>query len=192
MKKLLPILFAVPLFLSACSGSEESTPAPSSAITSSASSSSNTASSISSPSSTSATSEPTTVQAPVVEPTPVEQAPVATPPTANSIWAPTGTGYKCPGTDAYVYDPANCTSANLGGDPAYDSMFPGGQDLSNISVVDGGTCAVSKCGYGHDSNGNPNPSPGEMQSLYGCQQGTIPDAEYCEGVYQQARDLGFL
>lgn len=69
-------------------------------------------------------------------------------PIAGSIWAPAGTGYRCPMTDAYVYDPANCTSANLGGTPEYDDWFPGGQDLSNIPYADGGTCPAYKCGYG--------------------------------------------
>ena len=37
-----------------------------------------------------------------------------------------GNGYQCPGTDAYVNSPSDCTSQDLGGDPAYDDMDPGG------------------------------------------------------------------
>lgn len=46
-----------------------------------------------------------------------EPAPTTVPaPTEESIWAPTGQGYQCPGTDAFVWDPANCTPENLGAD----------------------------------------------------------------------------
>lgn len=41
---------------------------------------------------------PTTVSAPELE----------------GIWAPTGQGYQCPGTDAFVWDSASCTPENLG------------------------------------------------------------------------------
>lgn len=190
MKKFLPIVFAVPLLLSACSGSEDPAPAPSSTVTSSSTSSSTTSSSVPS-SSTSQTSEHAIAPAPVVEPAPVEQQPAAAQPTANSIWAPVGTGYQCPGTDAFVYDPANCTSANLGGDPSYDSRFPGGQDLSNIPVADGGTCPAAICGYGTDANGNPNPSSGELQAIHGCAEGYITDASLCDAVNTKAEQYGW-
>ena len=32
----------------------------------------------------------------------------------DSIWAPAGQGHRCPRTDAYVWDVANCTPENLG------------------------------------------------------------------------------
>lgn len=35
-------------------------------------------------------------------------------PAPESIWAPTGQGYQCPRTDAFVWDSANCTPENLG------------------------------------------------------------------------------
>lgn len=44
----------------------------------------------------------------------------------DSVFTSPGNGYQCPGTDAFVNNPADCTSQNLGGDPAYDSMYPGG------------------------------------------------------------------
>ena len=44
----------------------------------------------------------------------------------SSVFNPPGNGYQCPGTDAFVSNPADCTSQNLGGDPAYDDMYPGG------------------------------------------------------------------
>lgn len=191
MKKFLPIVFAVPLLLSACSGSEDPAPAPSSTVTSSSTSSSTTSGRSPSSSTASETSEPALAPATVVEPEPVEQQPAASQPTANSIWAPVGTGYQCPGTDAFVYDPANCTAANLGGDPSYDSRFPGGQDLSNTSVADGGTCPAYKCGYGTDANGNPNPSSGEIQTIHGCAEGYITDTSLCDAVNTKAEQYGW-
>ena len=38
----------------------------------------------------------------------------ASAPDSESIWAPTGQGYQCPRTDAFVWDSANCTPENLG------------------------------------------------------------------------------
>ena len=39
-------------------------------------------------------------------------------PEPEGIWAPTGQGYQCPRTDAFVWNPANCTPENLGADTA--------------------------------------------------------------------------
>lgn len=47
-------------------------------------------------------------------------------PTLEEAFTQPGNGYQCPGTDAYVNSPSDCTSQNLGGDPAYDDMYPGG------------------------------------------------------------------
>jgi len=90
--------------------------------------------------------------------------------------------YQCPATDAFVFDPADCTSANLGGDPSYDEMYPGGYPASQVPYADGGTCPAYLCGYGTDENGNRNPSSGEIQGHHGCQLGTITDPEYCARV----------
>lgn len=38
-------------------------------------------------------------------------------PAPESIWAPAGQGHQCPGTDAFVWDAADCTPENLGGEP---------------------------------------------------------------------------
>lgn len=55
-------------------------------------------------------------------------------------------------------------------------------DPATIPYADGGTCPAYKCGYGHDENGNPNPSSGEIQTKNGCDAGYINDPELCAAV----------
>lgn len=62
--------------------------------------------------------------------------------------------YQCPGTDAFFDDPADCNSANLGGDPAYDTMYPGGLPPSDPPRADDCVGPAAVCGY-YDENGNP-------------------------------------
>ncbi|QGU03142.1 hypothetical protein CKALI_11490 [Corynebacterium kalinowskii] len=52
------------------------------------------------------------------------------------------------------------------------------RDLSKIPVADGGTCPAAICGYGHDANGKPNPSSGEIQKWWMDCIATHSDA-YC-------------
>lgn len=61
-------------------------------------------------------------------------------------------------------------------------QMPAPQDLSTVPFADGGTCAAAICGYGHDENGNPNKSSGEIQTEHGCEQGYITDPELCAAV----------
>lgn len=51
-----------------------------------------------------------------------------------------------------------------------------------VPVADGGTCPAAQCGYGHDEQGNPNPSSGELQTQHGCEQRYITDVELCAAV----------
>ena len=51
-----------------------------------------------------------------------------------------------------------------------------------VPIADGGTCPAAQCGYGHDEQGNPNPSSGELQTQHGCEQGYITDVELCAAV----------
>lgn len=44
------------------------------------------------------------------------------------------------------------------------------------------TGGAAVCGYGYDEQGNRNPSSGELQAQWGCQQGYITDAELCAAV----------
>lgn len=112
-------------------------------------------------------------------------------PLPTTMWTEPGVGYQCFGTDAWTNDPANCTAANLGGDPSYDTQWgPAAaipadetvQDLSNVPYADGGTCPAYLCGYGTNDQGQRNPTSGEIQTLHGCQEGYINDPELCEAV----------
>lgn len=58
-------------------------------------------------------------------------------------------------------------------------------DLDNIPIADGGTCPAARCGYGHDANGNPNPSSGEIQTKHGCDDGYITDPDLCAAVNEK-------
>ncbi|HIW91684.1 MAG TPA: hypothetical protein H9870_08495 [Candidatus Corynebacterium avicola] len=79
-----------------------------------------------------------------------------------------GLDYVCPQTDHYVPDPSYCESNQ----PAHDG----------VAMADGGTCPAAICGYGHDAEGNRNPSSGEIQGRDGCQQGYIDDPGYCAAI----------
>jgi hypothetical protein len=117
------------------------------------------------------------VEGPGEEPGPepsAEQVPAESQGEPSSIWAPTGEGYQCPQTDAFVWDPADCTPENLGA-----GSLP---DPATVPIPDGGTCPAAICGYGHDENGNPNPSSGELQTQDGCEEGYITDPELCAAV----------
>ncbi|WP_229676673.1 hypothetical protein [Corynebacterium marinum] len=151
--------------------------------------SSKTSTTSSSSSTASAISEKSTTES--VEPSPEPAYAAEVPTTAEAapqgIWSETGVGYRCGATDAWVYDPANCTAANLGGDPSYDQLWgpaaavsaeefynslnspaPTEQyvDPATVPIADGGACPAYLCGYGHDENGNPNPSSGEIQGWW--------------------------
>lgn len=58
-------------------------------------------------------------------------------------------------------------------------------DPATIPFADGGTCPAAECGYGHDANGNPNPSSGEIQTYNGCEDGYITDPALCGAVNQK-------
>lgn len=51
-----------------------------------------------------------------------------------------------------------------------------------VPIADGGTCPAYLCGYGHDAQGNRNPTSGEIQTKHGCEQGYITDVELCAAV----------
>lgn len=63
-----------------------------------------------------------------------------------------GRDYRCPQTDHYVSDPAQCETS--------------WQDSATIPFADGGTCAAAVCDYRNNALGNPNPSSGETQGRH--------------------------
>lgn len=92
-------------------------------------------------------------------------------------------GYQCPQSGAFVSDPSQCAVGNA------DAYAP--QDLSTIPFADGGTCPAAICGYGHDENGNPNPSSGEIQTKGGCDAGYITDPALCGAVNEKYDTYGW-
>ena len=183
MKRLLSILAVLTLTLAACTSTGDTTPATSSTVatsstatsTSSTPSTSSTTSSAA-PSSTSAVTEPSTVDqaptaAPVTEAPAAEQytAPVAAQPTFVSCWE---NGFAQL-SDMSVVEWPDCA---LPADEA--SRLGPGPDPAEIPYADGGTCPAYKCGYGHDDDGNPNPSNSEIQSWWSDCTATST-AEYC-------------
>lgn len=123
------------------------------------------------------TTEPTTTASAPAKASSKQREPAAAPAPAaaqNSVFTSPGEGYQCPGTDAFVTDPAYCTSTYLGGDPSYDE-----------------NCPNYLCGYGVDANGNPNPTSGEIQTMDGCEQGYITDPSLCSAVAQRAEQYGW-
>ena len=184
-------LAAAALGLSSCSSEEPNNSSPS--FTTEKSSTSSSATAVEK----STTSHPSTSVPSPVRPNPAP--PIApnnaSPEQSTSMFVPPSQGYQCPGTDAYVRNPSDCTSANLGGEKSYDSTYPGGmnpqKDPSQIPFANGGTCPAYKCGYGTDANGNPNPSSGELQTLDGCNAGYITDQSLCNAVRNKANQYGW-
>lgn len=172
MRPLLPLAAAIVLSLAGCSSDGPTSSEPDATTTASPATTT--------PSSPSTTAEPTTF-----EPAP---APAVAPNTATrSIWAPPGQGVQCPGTDAFVWDFADCNPSNGVIDPnEFNRIVEQQQNQppahDGVAVADGGTCPAYLCGYGHDDQGNRNPTSGEIQTQHGCEQGYITDVDLCTAV----------
>lgn len=177
-QSLLGVLMLGPLALAGCGDGNQASPADSTSATASAASTSATSTSSSSTSATSTSQDtrtPATPEVPaLVEPqaeTPVAEAEGFTQP--QGIWAPPGQGTRCPGTDAYVWDFADCNPSNGVIDPEEfyrlmeESEDP---DPSTIPVWQGGTCSYAECGYPPGE-----PAPGTMQAevAEGCRSGQL-------------------
>lgn len=173
MRKTLATFAVVALALAGCgtTGEDEATVSNTPAPTTSKTSTTHTSSSAtSSPeSSTSEAEEPAEVQPAVEE----SAAAPAEPQIASCATDPTlyqrGTTWFTDGTSGWTQTCA-------------DQMPAAAPDLSDIPYADGGTCAAAICGYGHDANGNPNKSSGEIQTQDGCEKGYITDPELCAAV----------
>ncbi|PZP03960.1 MAG: hypothetical protein DI609_00050 [Corynebacterium urealyticum] len=169
MRKLAAIAALTTLAFTGCATTEEN-PTPSSAT------------STSKTISTKATSNPTTTPSPSTEP-------AAAP---NPTQAPAAELYvvEClPGTPGPSRMSDGSTQftdycANQPGAQAYrDAEAAAGWDPSKVPFANGGTCPAYKCGYGHDENGNPYPSSGELQFQHGCEQGYIDPSECAAAGY---------
>lgn len=200
VKRILAVAFtAAALALSACGTTEPEAHEPELATKSSTTTSSSSSPATTETSETSETSTSASISVePVPEPEPEPAAPPVAPETfaeppqhVEPIWTEPGVGYQCMGTDAWVSDPAYCTSQNLGGETSYDELWgpeaaiPAEEALRNSTTSpydDGEHCAAAICGYGTNSQGQPNPTSGELQTLHGCQEGYIDDPELCAAV----------
>lgn len=130
---------------------------------------------VTSPTATSAVSEATTSE--------IEASEVAAAPTFVECYLADGSGLMSDGSIIYV---ESCDESAGGpllledGRSIYDAIPT--VDLDDIPIADGGTCPAARCGYGHDENGNPNPSSGEIQTKHGCDEGYITDPSLCTAV----------
>lgn len=177
-RRILAIAFALPLALAGCSqsDSEEVTTTSTSSETTTTSSSESTTPTTT----TTATSEqPTTTEevAPAPAPAPEqapEQAPApeaapqqqAAPYVVECLAGTPGPALMSDGTTQYS-------------DWCFEQMG-GAQYLEQESAANAGPAYQS--GYGYDEQGNANPSSGELQTQYGCEQGYITDPELCAAV----------
>lgn len=122
---------------------------------------------------------------------PAEAEPAANASNAQQVEGPTflkcqmadGTALMSDGTTTYL----DTCDEYAGGPPRLadgTSIYDQGA-LSDIPIADGGTCPAYKCGYGHDANGNPNPTSGELQAQDGCAKGYITDPALCGAVAEK-------
>lgn len=164
MRRVLPLIFASLLFVSAC-GDEQgnSSEDPTSAF------------STSSPSTTSSEStKPSTPQETSEEPSSEEPAAQSQDPTASATEPPEPYVVEClPGTPGPsrmsdgTTQPTDFCANQEGAEEYREAEANAGlTDAATIPYADGGTCPAAICGYGHDENGNPNPSSGEIQSWW--------------------------
>lgn len=76
-----------------------------------------------------------------------------------------------------VYDPVNCRHDD---DETHRAKEVWMHEDGPAPSYEG--CAAAICGYGHNEQDQRNPSSGEIQTLHGCQEGYITDAELCGAV----------
>ena len=170
MRKLAAITALTALVLTGCATTEEA-PTPSSSTTSASKTTST-----KTPSSSSAAPIPSTEPAAAPNPT---QVPAAEVYVVECLFGAPGPSLM---SDGSVQSTDYC--ANQPGAQEYrDAEAAAGWDPSKVPYADGGTCPAYKCGYGHDENGNPNPSSGELQFQYGCEQGYIDPSECAAAGY---------
>ncbi|MEJ6548532.1 hypothetical protein PQI66_03115 [Corynebacterium sp. USCH3] len=140
----LAALFVLPLVLTAC-GNDDQDPAPATNSATSSTASSTTSSITSSKPSATPEPEPLVEEPAAVEPVPEQQ----------GIWAPPGQGTRCPGTDAYVWDYADCNPSNGVIDPEeFYRLTERTPEYEEPYRSDGCVGPAATCGY-YDDNGDP-------------------------------------
>ncbi|MBB0969345.1 hypothetical protein G6016_10315 [Dietzia aerolata] len=182
MRFIMAFVASAVLVLAGCASDEqgvESEPSSSETTTSSSASSSSATSSSEPTSPSDITSEPQPEAAPAAAPTSVEpyvvECLVGTPgPSRMSDGTIKSTDYCFyeMGGPQYLEQERQSGLGTAEQQPEHDG----------VPIADGGTCPAAICGYGHDENGDPNPSSGELQTQYGCEQGYITDVELCAAV----------
>lgn len=154
-------VLSVPLVLAACSTDDQGSSSTTSSTTTTASS---TTSSTTTPAEvdSNATPQPTPAQEPAAQP--AEPTLGFTCETNMTLYEP-GTTWYDDGTSGYEQ---SCFDQTIGDARAIADANPylNGQDPATVPIPDGGTCPAYLCGYGHDENGNPNPSSGEIQGWW--------------------------
>ena len=171
MKRLLSILAALPLMLAACTSTGDTTPATSSTVATSSTAKSTSSTPSTSSTTSSATPSSTSAVAPVTE----APAPAVPPYVVECLEGTPGPALWSDGTTAYSQD---CWEQRGGAEVAEAESNAGLPNPATIPYADGGTCPAYKCGYGHDENGNPNPSNSEIQSWWSDCTATN-STEYC-------------
>lgn len=171
MKRLLSILAALPLMLAACTSTGDTTPATSSTVATSSTATSTSSTPSTSSTTSSATPSSTSAVAPVTE----APAPAVPPYVVECLEGTPGPALWSDGTTAYSQD---CWEQRGGAEVAEAESNAGLPNPATIPYADGGTCPAYKCGYGHDENGNPNPSNSEIQSWWSDCTATN-STEYC-------------
>jgi len=187
-KYLFPIALAIPLVLAACGNpnSQSETPSTTQQIPSET-----TTSSITTSSTVPTSTESTTAQHPIIEES-TAQAEATEPYVVECLFGTPGPLLMSDGTtihtDYCFYKNGGPeylqqeSWANSPDNPALAEKYAEEERLANIPYADGGTCPAYKCGYGTNSQGEPNPSSGELQAFHGCQAGYIDDPELCDAV----------
>lgn len=144
-------LFAIPLVLAAC-GNDDQAPAPTTSSATSSTTSSTTSTTTNSTPSETPEPEPVAEEPVAVESEPAAVEPV---PEQQGIWAPPGQGTRCPGTDAYVWDYADCNPSNGVIDPEeFYRLTDPTPVYEEPTRTDGCVGPAATCGY-YDNNGNP-------------------------------------
>ncbi|CAQ05564.1 hypothetical protein cu1604 [Corynebacterium urealyticum DSM 7109] len=170
MRKLAAITALTTLVLTGCATTEEA-PTPSSSTTSASKTTST-----KTPSSSTATPSPSTEPAAAPKQT---QAPAAEIYVLECLPGTPGPSRMSDGSTQYTDYCANQPGAQT----YRDAEAAAGWDPSKVPFANGGTCPAYKCGYGHDENGNPYPSSGELQFQHGCEQGYIEPSECAAAGY---------